>query len=75
MSLMPQWWHDEIARTKESATRKAAGEKRYWYFVYSDYCPVCGHNEDTRERIYGERPEKWEDRHKDVESYDGCEGY
>ncbi len=72
--LMPQSWHDSIARTNESLERFKAGERRYWYFISSDYCPVCGKDDTTRERIYGERPSKWEDRHDyDWNAYDYCD--
>ena len=49
----------------------------YWIrFTYFE-CPVCGHCETIRERIYGEKPKNPQERHicaSDAESYDNCMG-
>ncbi len=65
----------EVARRRHDRTAAAyaEGERRYWYFVSETYCPACGRTEALRERVYGERPERWEDRHERDESYDYCD--
>ncbi len=66
----------EAARRRhdQSAAAYAAGERRYWYFVSETFCPACMRTTTLRERVYGERPERWEDRHeRDNESYDYCD--
>jgi hypothetical protein len=46
----------------------------HWYFIYEESCPVCGHTRIYRERRYGSRPERWEDRHDiDYMAYDWCD--
>jgi len=62
------------ARREASAAAKASGETRYWYFINEDYCPPCGRTDVSRERIYGPRPDRWEDRHQFSEIYDWCLG-
>ena len=47
--------------------------KPHWYFIYEDYCPVCGRSDTTRERRYTPRPEAWELRHSFSEHYDWCQ--
>lgn len=32
--------------------------KLYWYKIYIEECVLCGHTEETRERIYGKKPKK-----------------
>lgn len=39
----------------------------YWYFISVWACVLCGRTEEIRERRYGPRPERWEDRHEYVE--------
>ena len=51
-------------------------QKPHWYKMYLGECPVCGRDKSHRERVYGVRPEKWEDRYvqlSDQETYDWCE--
>jgi len=47
---------------------------KYWYFLTSYWCPLCSKTTIYRERRYDARPEAWEDRHKDFEAYDYCDG-
>jgi len=35
----------------------------HWYCLYETECVLCGRGEKWRERVYGPRPEKYEDRH------------
>ncbi len=46
---------------------------KVWYFIYSNYCPICGRTDEWRERRYGPKPDKWEDRHQFSEVYDYCD--
>ena len=65
----------KASRERSEASRAAylAGERRYWYYVHTDYCPVCGKDDTARERIYGPRPEAREDRSSFHETYDWCD--
>ena len=45
----------------------------HWYFISDTYCPLCGHNERIRTRMYTEKPEAYDDRHDFEEGYDYCE--
>jgi hypothetical protein len=59
--------------TREDIDRAAERlDKKHWYFVTCDYCPVCSGTDTYRERRYDARPEKWEDRHKFNERYCNC---
>jgi uncharacterized Zn finger protein (UPF0148 family) len=45
----------------------------YWYKYTTYYCPVCGHQEDYKERVYDRpKPEEYSLRHEFKESYDYC---
>lgn len=44
----------------------------YWIYKTSYYCPQCGRGHEYRERRYDPKPTKWEDRHKEIESWDYC---
>lgn len=47
----------------------------HWYRQYFGECPVCGSDKSYRERVYGKRPVKIEDRIaylSDSETYDSC---
>jgi hypothetical protein len=51
--------------------------KKYWYKIYIGECPVCGCDKSYRERVYGPKPKKREDRYvwlSDYETYDHCIG-
>jgi hypothetical protein len=59
--------------TREDIDRAAERlDKKHWYFITCDYCPVCSRTETYRERRYDTRPEKWEDRHELNERYCNC---
>lgn len=62
------------ARYEANEEAKKSGATKYWYYIIEDYCPVCGVTDVTRQRMYSERPEAWEDRHRFMEFYDWCEG-
>lgn len=50
-------------------------KQKYWYRIHVGECPVCGRDKSYRERVYGEPPEKKEDRYvwlPDNETYDYC---
>jgi len=46
---------------------------KHWYFITVYICPVCGREEEYRERRYTPRPENWEDRNKIIEEYNWCD--
>lgn len=49
-------------------------KKRCWYFISYIECPVCGKEEEFRERRFGPRPEAYEDRHDFRQIiYDHCD--
>ena len=66
-------FREAIERGKASEAARAAGETRHWYFIDTHYCPPCGKEDVSRQRVYGPRPEAWEDRHAFSESYDWCD--
>lgn len=66
---------DGNARREASKQARENGATKYWYFIYEEYCPVCGGMDVGRERMYQPRPESWEERHQIRDTYDGCEGY
>lgn len=74
MPITTNYISDNQKRREISEITRLAGDTRYWYYISVDYCPVCGSEDTTRERVYGPRPEKWEDRHEMMEYYDWCEG-
>jgi len=47
--------------------------RKHWYFIYTNYCPVCGRERVFRERRYDKRPKRWEARHRVEEVYDYCD--
>lgn len=58
--------------------QKRRKHEPHWYRQYIGECPVCGRDKSYRERVYGKRPEKLEDRIvylADSQTYDHCMGY
>jgi hypothetical protein len=45
--------------------------KKYWYICHVYECPVCGHCEQERERVY-EKPDKYWVFHL---GYDWCDAF
>ncbi len=45
---------------------------KYWYFITTYYCPMCGSTTEYRERRYTPKPKDWQDRHLEKESWDYC---
>jgi hypothetical protein len=39
-----------------------------WYYITTTWCVLCGHEDQDRERRHDPRPERWEDRHEDIET-------
>lgn len=33
-------------------------QRRHWYRIEHDYCPLCGRSETHRERVYGRKPKR-----------------
>lgn len=46
---------------------------KYWFFITIYYCPQCNRTQVYKERRYTPRPEKWEDRNEEIESWDSCD--
>ena len=62
--------------TTKPPRRSSIPEATHWYRLYLGSCPVCGSDKSYRERVYGKRPEKLEDRVvylSDTETYDWCD--
>ena len=36
--------------------------KPHWYKLHIKECPICGKDDSWRERVYGEKPDKVEER-------------
>jgi len=53
--------------------KKNKTSKKYWYFYWTQFCPVCGHEESGKERRYTKKPERWTQRHVFDEVYDWCD--
>lgn len=76
MTTMAEWNVDiarSIERGKASKAAYASGERRHWYFIHTDYCPVCGRDDTSRERVYGISPDDPQERRAFHESYDWCD--
>jgi hypothetical protein len=41
--------------------------RKHWYFIYTEWCVLCGRTNVYRERRYTPRPPDWESRHEDSE--------
>ena len=54
---------------KPAETPKTA----YWYFIRIVECPVCGRDEEYRERRYTPRPDDANERHSYEQHYDWCD--
>lgn len=52
---------------------KRPKHRPHWYFIYADYCVLCGVEHTGRERRYTKRPRKWADRHEYTET--ACSGH
>lgn len=39
---------DHIAMDKASLAAYESGERKHWYYIHSDYCPVCGSDDTVR---------------------------
>lgn len=63
----------ERVRRAESIAAYERGERRHWYFLAWDYCPVCGREDGSRTRVYGPKPKRREDRVEYMEHYDYCQ--
>ena len=51
-------------------------EGKYWYKYTTFYCPVCGHEDRYKERVYNEfKPKEYYKRHILTECYDNCIEY
>lgn len=50
-------------------------DKNYWYKTTTDYCPLCGKETVTKERIYGEKPKDALSRYAVNEIYDYCDAF
>ena len=37
--------------------------KRHWYRIHVQTCPICGHEEIDRERVYGVKPTDYSETH------------
>jgi len=46
--------------------------KKYWYKTTFDHCPACGRESLYKERVFGEKPSKHEERFIIKETYDYC---
>ena len=46
--------------------------EKYWYLKIATECPVCGKGNVEKLRVYGEKPERWEDRNQFKSTYDHC---
>ena len=44
----------------------------YWYRIWVDTCPVCGHEDISRERVYGIKPVNRQDCYVIRDYYDYC---
>lgn len=50
----------------------AVKKQKYWFFITDCYCPQCGRTQKYYEKKLTPRPEKFEDRHEEIEAYDHC---
>jgi hypothetical protein len=50
-------------------------KRKYWYFITTEECPVCGRYSQHRERRYTRRPKDACKRHAWVPIYDWCDAF
>lgn len=48
-------------------------KKRYWYRIFVYYCPLCGKEDEYRERQYSRKPKNRDKRITIKEEYDHCD--
>lgn len=46
-------------------------KEKHWYKTVLEHCPVCGQENAYKYRVYGTKPEKYEDRleHRYINHY------
>lgn len=42
-------------------------KRKYWYFITTRECVLCGYSEETRERRYTPKPEDWLQRREFIQ--------
>lgn len=47
-------------------------KEKYWYKTYIVECPVCGSGSETKQRVYGEKPENPDEWVDYTQRYDWC---
>ena len=53
--------------------KKENKKQKYWYKFDHYVCPLCGREDNYKERIYDkQKPELYRDRHDYHEVWDGC---
>lgn len=50
-------------------------DKSHYYKIEIDFCPICGSENKTRTRVYGEKPTEPEKRYAVIERYDYCDAF
>ncbi len=49
------------------------GNKKYWYMLYIEECPVCGRTDEFKERRYTRKPGDRVDRYNYKQEYCYCQ--
>lgn len=63
--------HDPIDWNEEEYYEPPKHMPEHWYRMYESECVLCGRGHKWRERVYGSRPENYEDRYV-LEQYACC---
>lgn len=75
--MIGSWITDRLHEEKEEgwgySFNRSSKNVGIWYYITEIYCPICSYTKVYRERKYGIKPERYEDRHEVVETYDGCQ--
>ncbi len=63
------------ASARLAEEEEMAKKRRYWIRFHYGECPVCGRDKSFRERVYGRKPKRWQNRVVYLgynQTYDNC---
>jgi hypothetical protein len=73
---MVDWnWEIEQSRKRQELSDEARknGSTTYWYYIETDWCPVCLSERTSRTRYYYPKPSEYSERRVWLEVWDYCD--
>ena len=64
-----------LGLTRDERHGKRHSLPPHWYFFTIRYCPICGHDDTTRERRFDPRPDDLSARRDVKEVWDYCDAF